>query len=549
MSQRGVSIPTAMFFVLVCFMISTVMAARAHLDLQVSKYDGLELERDLAARGAAARALVLLNADDEWKEHDSDNRVSFETTETARFNLEGWAQQDADNPLIYHVFGRAFVDGNSDQESISSRVTLRRPDTEGLTFANTSVPGQYQPDSLFYKRGYDAEWTLLPPAPRWTYNDSMVLVEHSGYAGAVNNLAADNQGRMYAHYTSGYDRDDFIGDIYRRKYSDFLNSGNFAEMYRAMPDYVEALGFDLRRKAFGGSVLMRFDPQVSDWEALPAVPNVSYAGGVASINQNQIYDGGVGAIEVTNDSLYTVLYRDGHDAMLRLDLASNTWGVIQPPGGMPEATQSEADDNGNIYAKWATVDRNRSAIYRQSGGSSWEKIPDPPRGQFDEAGNWQPMSGVVTSLGHMDVTPEGKVYAVWNAHDESSSMEYVVYEFSKDSDGQEVWTPMPPAPRFNYVDGVPQALPQGGSSQLVKSLAVDAEDRLIASIDGRGGGVDSMAYQQGEEYIPYDQLPNHVHNQNGELIEHETGHLDPFQAAGGGFVNGQENRYITVYRY
>ena len=537
-----------MFFVLICFLISTVMAARAHLDLQVSRYDGMEMERDLAAQGASARALVELNKDDDWKEHDSDHRVLFETSaDNGRFDLEGWAQADPDNPTIYHVYGRAFSSDANGQSSISSRVVLRRPDVEGVTFTNAPIVGQYLPDSLFYKRGYDTEWTHLPPAPRMTYSGT-TLVNHGGYCGSLNNLASDNSGNLYAHYIPGYDRDDVVGDIFRRKYGDFLKRGDFAGMYRAMPDYVETLGYDLRGKAFGGSVLMRFDTAKGDWEALPPVPDVGYSSGRAFLRPNTIYDGGVGPIEAGNNSVYAALFRDGHDAMLRLDLGTSEWEVIQPPGaGLPEAGQCEADEQGNLYANWWTVDRNRSGLFRKSGDNAWEQIPMPPRGQFDDQGNWQELSGSVPGLQHLDVTSDGKVYAVWNAHEENSSMEYVVYEFSSDEHGNERWTPIAPAPRFTYnADGEVKRL--AGAAQLVKSIAVDAEDRIISSID-EDLGIDSLAYQQGDEYIPFELLPYKQHTRDGNLVEQKGKNLEPFQATGGGFVNGSEDRYIPIYRY
>lgn len=535
-----------MFFVLVSFMISTVMAARSHLDLQMSRYDGLELERDLAARGASARALVELNKDDEWKEHDRNDRVLFQSTsDGSKFNVEGWAQQDPDNPIIYHVYGRAFT--SDSQSSISSRVTLRRPDTEGVTFASAPVVSQYTPDSLFYKKGYDTEWTQLPPVPRSTFNDSMQLVDHGGFSGSLNNLAADDQGRLYAHYIPGYDDDGVVGPIFRRKYGDFLKSGDFAGMYRAMPDYVELLGYGLRKQAFGNSVLWRFDTGTESWSALPAVPDVGYSGGQAYINQNRIYDGGVGSIEVADNALYTTLYRDGHDAMMKLDFSSNEWEVIQPPGGLPEAGQVSSDGDGNIYAKWHTVDRNRSTIFRRAPGrNSWEAIPSPPKGQFDENNEWQPMQGEIPVQEHMEVTPDGKVFAVWNAHQENSSLEYVMYEFSEDENGRETWKPIPPSPRFYYRDG--ELVREQGASQLVKGIAVDSEGRIIQSIDEDHGN-DPLAYKQGDDYIPFDELPYQRHDRSGQYQEDPDRSLEPFQAAGGGFRNGAEDRYIPVYRY
>jgi hypothetical protein len=535
-----------MFFVLVSFMLSTVMAARAHLDLQMSRYDGLELERDLAARGASARALVALNQDDDWKDHDTDNRVLFQSMQDGRFNVEGWAQQDPDNPLIYHVFGRAFTDGVGGQESISSRVVLRRPDVEGVTFTNAPRFGRLLPDSLFYKRGYDSEWSHLPPAPRVTYDDNMQIVNHGGYCGSLFNLASDDAGRLYAHYVPGYDRSDFVGSIFRQKYQDFLVSGDFAGMYRAMPDYVELLGYGLRKKAFGGSVIMRFDTAQGDWQPLPAVPDVGFANGQAYIDPNNIYDGGVGAIEVANNSLYTTLYKDGHDGMMRLDLSTNQWEIIQPPGGMPEAGQCEADEQGNLYARWATMSRNQSAIFRKSGNNDWEVIPEPPKGQFDDNNVWQPLPGTVTDMQHMDVTPDGKVYGVWNAHEANSSHEYVIYEFSKDDSGVERWKPIPPAPRFTYEDGEVKAL--DGAAQLLKAMAVDSEGRIISSID-EDKGIDTLAFKQGDEDIAMSLLPFKAHTTDGTFVEDTNKNLEPFQAEGGGFQNGSEDRYIPVYRY
>lgn len=566
-SKRGVSIPTAMFFVLISFLISTVMAARAHLDLQLTRYDGLEMERELAARGAAARVLVELNDDDGWKEHDSSNRVVFErVSEGARFTTEGWAEQDSDNPLIYHVFGRAFNGELDSQSSLSSRVVLRRPDVEGIVFANAPVGDRrFESDSLFVKRGYDREWELLPPAPVMTYDsDRRLHIDHSRHCGSLNNLAADNNGRVYAHYIPGYDRDDFIGDIFRDKYKNFIRTGNFSDMYRAIPDYVEALGFGLRNKAFGGSVLMRYDLAKSGWEALPAVPDVSYSGNTAILRKDRIYDGGVGPIEVSGNSLYTALYRDGRDAMLRLDLGSNEWEVIQPPNaGLPEASQAEADDRGNLYAKWHTLNRNRSAIFRLSGNSNtWQSIPMPLRGQFDSDGHWHALGGEVPDLQHMDVTPDGKVYAVWNASDMNSSWNYVIYEYGPDDKGVERWRPLPPSPGFS--DHKSKNSPPGATEQayaaddkvnfrLVKSVAVDAEGRIISSIRDRSSrnSKDPLVYQQGEEYIPLGELPELKIDGSGQVHENRDPKkkVEAFQASGGGTRNGSKDRYIPVFRY
>lgn len=534
------------------------------MDLQLTRYDGIEVERELAARGAAARALVELNKDDQWKEHDSEDRVRFESArEGARFNTEGWAQQDPENPLIYHVFGRAFHGDSDSQSSLSSRVVLRRPDVEGVVFTNAPVGNsRFQSDSLFVKKGYDREWEILPPAPVMTYDSNQILhVDPTRHCGSLNNLAADNNGRVYAHYIPGYDRDDFVGDIFRDKYGNFIRTGNFSDMYRAIPDYVEALGFGLRKKAFGGSVIMKFDIAGSSWEALPAVPDVSYSGGKAVLNPNKIYDGGVGPIEVSGNSLYASLFRNGRDAMLRLDLGSNEWEVIQPPSaGLPEASQAEADDRGNLYAKWHSIDRNRSAIFRMSGDSDvWQSIPMPQRGQFDSEGEWHTLGGDVPDLQHMDVTPEGKVYAVWNASDMNSSWKYVIYEYGPDDRGVERWKPLPPSPGFSDSETKNLPLEQVEKAyaadkkvdfRLVKSVAVDAEGRIISSIRDRSNrnSKDPLVYQQLEEYIPLGALPDKRFDSSGRLVD-SAAPVEAFQASGGGARNGSKDRYIPVFRY
>ena len=191
--KKGIAVPTALFFVIFVFFISTVMAARAHMNLRVSHSAAEGVARQLAARGAAAQALVELNKDEAWRRHDSNDPVTFSLDPLV---TEGWVERDPDNPLIHHVFGRAFPLGQEEQAAVSTRIVLRRPDVEGVTFTNAPVLGQHIPDSLFYKKSYDEEWSLLPPAPRWTYDQNRNLVRHSGYAGSINNLAADDHGRL-----------------------------------------------------------------------------------------------------------------------------------------------------------------------------------------------------------------------------------------------------------------------------------------------------------------------------------------------------------------
>lgn len=563
MSNRGVSIPTALFFVLIAFLISTVMAARAHMDLQLTRYDGLEMEREAAAKGTAARVLVELNKDDKWKAHDADHRFQFESTAAGdRFDTEGWVAHDPDNPLIYHIFGRAYSGSAEGQSSLSSRVVLRRPDVEGMIFTNSPIgDGRYQPDSLFYRRGYDTDWTLIPPAPVITFDEYRNPHKLPGrFCGSLNNIAVDSKGRVYAHYIPGYDRDDFIGDIFRQKYRNYLKDGNYSGMYRAIPDYVETLGYGLRAKAFGGSSIMRYDTSKGEWEALPAVPAVNYSGGKATLDPSHIYDGGVGPIEVAGNSVYAALFRDGRDAMLRLDQSTNKWEVIQPPptNVYVEATQCQADEKGNLYAKWGNIERSRTALYRMSGNKPWEEIPLPARGQFDENGKWHLLGGTVPDIQHMDVTADGKVYGVWNAQDYNSQWSYVVYEFSADEHGVEKWKAIPPSPGL-YYDAKESRYAEDSNKKrfkFAKSIAVDAEERVITSLrDGGNSSAheDPLVYQQGEDYIPLGLLPEKGFDSSGNFVD-DVRRIDsrgtgPFQAAGGGYVNGSKERYIPVYRY
>ncbi|MGE0492343.1 MAG: hypothetical protein AB7S38_24230 [Vulcanimicrobiota bacterium] len=553
------AIPTALFFVLIIFFLATVMAARAHMNLRLSRYEADGFKRQQAARGAAAQALIELNKDDNWKVHDSADRVIFERDPLV---TEAWITQDPDHPLIMHIFGRAYPAGNEDMAEISSRVVLRRPDIEGVTFTNAPVFGRLTPDSMFYKRSYDTEWTKLPPCPRLTYSESGVLQTHSGYAGSLTNLAADDRGRLYAHYVPGYDRDDAIGDIYREKYARFLTTGDFGEMFRAVPDYVETLGSGLRAQAFGGSVIMTFDTANESWRALPPVPDVSFSGGTASLNTSRIYEGGVGPIEVSNDTLYVSIYKDGQDGMAMLDLNTETWQAIQPPpqsyftssgqrvdrpGLMQEAGNAEADSAGNLYANWLTGDRNNGAIFKKAPGGTWELLPPPEAGQFAEDGRWLPLGGKANKLSYLDVTPEGDVYATWNAHLDNSSLDYVVYHLDTDEDGVQSWEPVPPSPRFTYDDtGKVQRLT--GRSSLLKAMAIDAEGQVIASMY-ETAGPDPLAHYYEGEFVPLPRLPDKRDRPDGTSVEDPDGYLEPFQADGGGYRNGLENRYIPIYRY
>ena len=244
-----------------------------------------------------------------------------------------------------------------------------------------------------------------------------------------------------------------------------------------------------------------------------------------------------------------------------MDLDTEVWTAIPPPqveyidsngthhrgaGVMREAAQAEADDNGNLYARWYTGDRNQVGLFRKVGDSNWELIPPPERGQFDESGNWHTIGGHATDLWHLDVTAEGKVYVTWNASNENPNLDYVCYELVKDSSGVESWNPLPPSPRFTYDnEGKVTRLP--GRSSLLKTMSVDAEGQMISSIH-EPDGPDPLAIFLNEEFVPLPRLPDKRHAPTALLTESD-GYLEPFQAQGGGYQNGIEDRYISVYRY
>ena len=565
MGKRGIVIPTALFLVLVTFLAATILAARADMDLRVGQYEDRKIALQAVARGASAQALTLLNQDDNWKDHDRDNPVSFGGDPIVS---SGWAEQDPNNPLIYHVFGKAEMKGQSENFELSSQVTLRRPDTEGLVFTNAPVRGQNVPSSLFYKRRYDQEWTILPPVPAQHYDENMQLqVDDTKLAGSLVNLGANSNGELFTFYSPGYDADGGLGNTYRRIFHRSFEQGDYLRLYTSIENYTESLGQSLQERVFGGGVLLQYDIENEDWRALPPIPDVAFSNDVAYVEPDEPYTGGIGAIEVTNEHVLAALHKKGSDGLLVLDLNNEAagWDVIQPPpnrtydsngsiqnapGLLDQVGQAEFDNQGTLVASWTTKGSSDKSIFRKEENQDWELLRPPPRGQFDAGGNWVPIGGLAQDFGHLDVTSDGKIFVLWNPTQHGEDLDYVVFEYGVDENGVEGWTPRPPAPDFSYnSNGIAVQQASTGQAKAAKAMSVDEGGQVVISIEGHDVVDDALTYENSNQFEPLPPLPNSGHSPSGAPTSFSGEQLDPFQAEGGGIINGGDDRYLPVYRY
>ena len=549
--------------VMVTFLAATILAARADLNLRFGQYEGDQMELLLAARGAAAQSLILLNEDDDWKVHDASDPVSFGGDPIV---TQGWVTQDADNPDIYHVYGKAYALGNPNSSEVSTRIVLRRPDNEGIVFTNSPVVGKNVPSSLFFKRRYDADWTILPPAKYQYYDENMVHHEDpDALIGSLVNLGANSKGELFTFYTPGYDAQGGLGNVFRRKFHKYIKKSDYAGLYEAMRLYTETLGLDLRKKVFGGGVLLKFDRAAQEWAPLPAIPNVSFPNGVATVNPGEPYEGAIGAMEVTDNEIFVSMHKDGQDGVMRIDLNDQNagWTTVQPPpmkryqrdgtfiessGTMSEVIQTESDASGNLYSAWTVKGRPENALFEKKPGQSWEPIKPPNRGSFDASGTWIPTSELALDIGHMDVTDDGDLFVIWNPGQHGENIPHIVFEYKENASGDREWVPKPPAPNFSF-DGQGKASKANGLNRLAKAMSVDQEGRVLISTDGEGQSDDALTYYESNQFEPLAPLPDWKHDKDGQLQKTPDNTLSGLQVEGGGFPNGSTDRFIPVYRY
>lgn len=561
MRRRGVIVPICLFFGMLVLLITTIMGARVEQDLSITKYEEAETRHALAARGAAAKALACLNLDDDWKEHDKSDPVRF--TETPLIT-EGWAEPDTDNLLIFHVYGRAYPEGKPEESEISTRVVIRRPDNEGSAFTSSPIDGKFQPDSLYYKRRFDAEWTLLPPVRAQEFDDNgQLVVDEDNYAGFVTNLTSDNTGGLYGVTFPGYDRVAAMRAAVRRH----LARGEFSELWDAIGTRTDTLGTSLRKLVFGGAVIVKYDTTNQEWSALPPPPDIDFSNGIGALQLGEVYDGGLGAIRVGQDNkLYVSLHKEGQDGLLTLDLnsVSNTpnWESIPPPakryydagdlktgpGTMEICANAVANGQGAVYCLWRNRGDAGNSLFRRD-RDSWQAIPYPKKGRFDSQGAWVEGRESVAKLAHLDVNKDGNLVALWNPKDQQDSQhDYVVFEHKAQEDGSFAWVQLPPSPRFQF-DANDQAVEQPGKFQAAKAVSADSEGRVLVSLDGEGRADDALCYSDHDEVELLPRLPGKFHDRSGEVREDETHRPVPLQVSGGGVENGQTDRYIPVYRY
>lgn len=547
------AIPIALFIVLLLFVLGTVAAQQASVNLRLTQREAEETRWLQAARAVSSKAILLLNQDEAFESY---TEATPYTEEEDGLKLEAWATVDPDNPRLFHVHGLAYGEGQRGQARSFERVVRKRPDVKGITYAQSPVLGANNPDSIFYRTGDEPDWQLIPPAPLQYYSSDGTLHQVPGeFCNSLFFLSADNHGNLFAVSYAFLEGDDPLTNLVRGLVEGDMAAQDGAGHIYALAGMAEAAGAGPIWDAIvGRSTILKFNVDSAKWEALPPIPKMDY-----DASGNIVRPGGFQApgllatMHASDDHLHVACMRQGGDMLLQYDFTSHSWDALPPPPsqhyndagelvdapGLPKVLFNlTGDQDAEVYAQWGEPD-GRDVLYRKT-DTGWDPLPPVPRQYYTESGLVEE-DGYSPHTGHAEANIDSGLHAVYWASREHPGAADTLFRME---DGE--WRPIPPAQAAHY-DASGRATPSGGINTRIDSLGIDAQGRrLIKSLDPTAP---DTQYSLDRDYEPLPPLPRQRYDGHGNLIVNEGFFNVQTQIIGGGYRNTGGSQYVPMASY
>lgn len=552
-ARSGVAIPTALFVVLLLFVLGTVAARQASLNLRLSQGEAQETRWRQAARAAVNRAILLLNEDPSFESYSEDS--PFQETEDG-LTLEAWATVDPDHPKLYHVHGRAFPRGSPHLAQSFERIVRKRPDIQGITYAQSPIPGANTPDSIFYRHGDEPDWQLIPPVPLQFYRSDGTLETVPGeFTDSLYFLEADNNGNIYAHSYFFLEGDDPVTNLVRSVLEAGMASQSGHDYVYELAGLSESIGSGpIWDGIVGRGAVMKFNVDTRQWTALPPIPNMRYdaSGNIVRTGGYQV-PGLLTKMHASDDHLFVSCMRQGGDLLLRFNHQTETWDALPPPpnqhhddsgalvtdpGLPPVLFNLTGDENAEVYAQWGQPD-GRDVLYKKT-DTGWDPLPPVPRKYYTDSGLVE-RPGFSPHTGHAEANIDSGLHAVYWASMEDPDGADTLFRLE---DGE--WQPIPP-PQAAHYDAAGRAVPSGGINRILDSVGIDAEGKvLLKALDPAGP---DAQYSLDKDYEVLPPLPRHRYDDQGQLVI-QNGYFNiQTQIVGGGFRNTGGSRYVPTAEF